>query len=204
MTDDRIDAVLTSRGEIACGQVAMAVAGQSSVVAGFAGLRLPIVSYALQAFVSEPIKPVLHRTIMSPDSGVYLSQSEKGELVIGQGLDLYPSYAQKSSLPQIEDAVAGLVDTFPIFSRLRMMRQWAGVVDVTPDSSPIIGKTPVANLYLNCGFGTGGFKAIPAGGAALAQTLAEDRPAPLVAAFGLDRFAKGRLVDEASAAGIAH
>ncbi len=200
----RITAVRTNRGEIACGKVGLAVAGSSGVVAGYAGVRLPITSYALQAFVSEPVKPVLHRTIMAPDTGVYLSQSEKGELVIGQGLDLYPSYAQRSGVAVVEEAVAALVDTFPVFSRLRLMRQWAGVVDVTPDSSPIIGKTPIDNLYINCGFGTGGFKAIPAGGVTLAQTIAEDRPHPLVESFGLDRFATGRLIDEAAAAGIAH
>ena len=201
---DRVVAVMTNRGEIACGKVAMTVAGNSGVAAGYAGLRLPITSYTLQAFVSEPVKPVLHRTIMCPDTGVYLSQSEKGELVVGQGLDLYPSYAQRGAMPVVEEAVAALLDTFPVFSRLRLMRQWAGVVDVTPDSSPIIGKTPIDNLYLNCGFGTGGFKAIPAGGVTLAQTIVEDRPHPLVESFGLERFETGRLIDEAAAAGIAH
>jgi sarcosine oxidase subunit beta len=201
---NRIVAVETSLGEIACGKVAMAVAGHSSVVAGYAGVRLPIVSYTLQAFVTEPVKPVLHRTVISAETGIYVSQSEKGELVVGQGLDLYPSYGQRGAIPVIEGAVAGLIDTFPVFSRLRMMRQWAGVVDVSPDSSPIIGKTEVDNFYVNCGFGTGGFKAIPAGGVTFAQTIVEDRPAPLVAAFGLERFSTGALIDEGAAAGIAH
>ncbi|HEY1427656.1 MAG TPA: sarcosine oxidase subunit beta family protein [Caulobacteraceae bacterium] len=201
---NRIVAVQTSRGEIACGRVAMAAAGHSGVIAAMAGVRLPITTYALQAFVSEPVKPVLDRTVISGDTGIYLSQSEKGELVVGQGLDLYPSYAQRGNIPVIEEAVAALLDLFPNFSRLRLMRQWAGAVDVTTDSSPIIGKTPVDNLYVNCGFGTGGFKAIPAGGVSFAATVAEDRPHPLVRSFDLERFYTGRMIDEAAAAGIAH
>jgi sarcosine oxidase subunit beta len=204
MAGGRIAAVQTSFGEIVCGKVALAVAGHSSEVARFAGVRLPIVSYALQAFVSEPVKPVLDRTVISSDTGIYVSQSEKGELVVGHGLDLYPSYAQRGNIPVMEESVAALLDLFPSFGRLRVMRQWAGVVDVTPDSSPIIGKTPVDNLYVNCGFGTGGFKAIPAGGVTFAATIAQDRAHPLVSAFQLDRFETGRLVDEAAAAGIAH
>ena len=200
----RIAAVQTSEGEVGCDRVAMAVAGHSSVVAGWAGVRLPIVSYALQAFVSEPVKPILNRTMISNDTGLYVSQSEKGELVVGQGLDLYPSYAQRGNIPVMEETVSALLDAFPIFSRLRVMRQWAGVVDVTPDSSPIIGKTPVDNLYVNCGFGTGGFKAIPAGGVTYAATIVADQPHPLVRAFQLERFETGRLVDEGAAAGIAH
>ncbi len=201
---NRIIAVKTSRGAIACGRVAMAVSGHSTIIAGLAGFRLPIVSYALQALVSEPVKPILHRTVLSGSTGIYVSQSEKGELVIGGGLDLYPSYAQRGNLPVTQETIAGLLDAFPVFGRLRMMRQWAGVVDVTADSSPILGKTPVDNLYIDCGFGTGGFKAIPAGGATLAHTIAHDRPHPLIERFGLDRFATGALVDEGAAAGIAH
>jgi sarcosine oxidase subunit beta len=204
LSGNRITAVLTSLGEIACGQVATAVAGHTSVVAGWAGVRLPITSYALQAFVSEPVKPILNRTVISNDTGLYVSQSEKGELVVGQGLDLYPSYAQRGNIPVTEETVCALLDTFPIFSRLRLMRQWAGVVDVTPDSSPIIGKTSVDNFYINCGFGTGGFKAIPAGGVTYAATIVNDAPHPLVQAFQLERFETGRLVDEGAAAGIAH
>jgi sarcosine oxidase subunit beta len=201
---NRIIAVKTSRGDIACGRVAMAVSGHSTVLARFAGFRLPITSYALQALVSEPVKPVLHKTVLSGSTGMYVSQSEKGELVIGGGLDLYPSYAQRGNLPVTQETIAGLLDAFPIFSRLRMMRQWAGVVDVTADSSPILGKTPVDNLYIDCGFGTGGFKAIPAGGATLAHTIAHDRAHPLIERFGLERFSTGALVDEGAASGIAH
>lgn len=201
---NRIGVVHTTRGDIACGAVALAVAGHSSQLAEKVGVRLPIVSYALQALVSEPIKPILDKTIIASSSGVYFSQSEKGELVIGQGLDMYPSYAQRGNLPVTEDTIAGLLEMVPSFSRLRMMRQWAGNVDVTPDSSPIIGKTPVDNLYINCGFGTGGFKAIPAGGVTLAHAIANDRPHPLVEAFSFARFASGALVDETAAAGISH
>lgn len=204
MSGNRIKAVQTNRGAIACGQVALATAGSTSIVAGLAGIRLPLVSYALQAFVTEPIKPVLDHTVMAGGTGIYVSQSEKGELVIGGGLDLYPSYAQRGNTPALEQATAALLDLFPSFSRLRMMRQWAGVVDVTQDSSPIIGKTPVDNLYLNCGFGTGGFKAIPAGGYTYADTIANDRPHALVAPFSLERFYTGRMIDEVGAAGIAH
>ena len=201
---NRVLSVSTSRGEIGCNRVAMAVSGHSTMLAKLAGFRLPITSYALQALVSEPIKPILHTTILSGSTGIYVSQSEKGELVIGGGLDHYPSYAQRGNLPAIRETLAGLLDVFPIFGRLRMMRQWAGVVDVTPDSSPILGKTPVDNLYIDCGFGTGGFKAIPAGGATLAYTIAHDRPHALIESFGLDRFFTGALIDEAAAAGIAH
>jgi sarcosine oxidase subunit beta len=182
----------------------MAVSGHSTVLARFAGFRLPITSYALQALVSEPVKPVLHKTVLSGSTGMYVSQSEKGELVIGGGLDLYPSYAQRGNLPVTQETIAGLLDAFPIFSRLRMMRQWAGVVDVTADSSPILGKTPIDNLYIDCGFGTGGFKAIPAGGATLAHTIVHDRAHPLIERFGLERFSTGALVDEGAASGIAH
>ena len=133
---NRIIAVKTSRGSIACSRVAMAVSGHSTVIAGMAGFRLPIVSYALQALVSEPVKPILHKTVLSGSTGMYVSQSEKGELVIGGGLDLYPSYAQRGNLTVTQETIAGLLDAFPVFGRLRMMRQWAGVVDVTADCLP--------------------------------------------------------------------
>jgi sarcosine oxidase subunit beta len=201
---NRVITVHTTRGEIACGRVALTVAGHSTHLADKAGFRLPITSYALQALVSEPIKPILDKTIIAPSSGVYFSQSEKGELVIGQGLDMYPSYAQRGNFPVTEETIAGLIEMAPSLSRLRMMRQWAGNVDVTPDSSPIIGKTPIDNLYVNCGFGTGGFKAIPAGGLTLAHVLVHDEPHPLTRDFSLERFYSGALIDEAAAAGISH
>jgi sarcosine oxidase subunit beta len=199
-----ITGVRTSRGDIAAGKVCLSVAGHTSQLAALAGLPLPVTSYALQAFVSEPVKPVLNTVTISPSTGVYISQTDKGEVVIGGGLDLYPSYAQRGNFHTIENVVAGMLDMFPAFSRLRLMRQWAGIVDIVKDSSPILGPTPIDNLYLNCGFGTGGFKAIPAGGFTMAHTLATGMVHPLITGFGLDRFTSGALIDEAGASGIAH
>jgi sarcosine oxidase subunit beta len=200
----RVTGVETSRGTIRSPRVGIAVAGHSSVLAAKAGFRLPVKSYALQAMVSEPLKPVLDTVVLSSAMGTYLSQSDKGELVIGGGLDLYPSYAQRGNLPVNETTVAGMLAMFPAFSRVRMLRHWGGICDVVHDSSPIIGATPVEGLYLSCGWGTGGFKAIPAGGFCLAHTMATGRPHALNAAFGLDRFTTGALVDEAAAASIPH
>ncbi|MGQ0664810.1 MAG: sarcosine oxidase subunit beta family protein [Pseudomonadota bacterium] len=196
--------VETTRGTIVAGKIGVAVAGHAGVVLGMAGLRLPIQSYPLQALVSEPIKPVLHTVVMSGLVHVYVSQSDKGELVIGAARDTYNSYAQRGSFPIVEDQLSALVELFPIFSRLRMLRQWAGIVDVAPDASPIIGPTPVDNLFLNCGWGTGGFKATPGSGWVFAYTIARGVPHRLNAPFTLARFASGRLVDEASAAGVGH
>ncbi|HYG86829.1 MAG TPA: sarcosine oxidase subunit beta family protein [Azospirillum sp.] len=201
---DRVVGVETSRGFIKAGKVGLAVAGHSGVLAGMAGFRLPIVSYALQAMVSEPIKPVLDTVVLSPSTGVYVSQSPKGEMVVGGALDLFPSYAQRGSFRTTEDVVAGFCEMFPSLRRLRLMRQWAGITDVVHDSSPIIGPSPVEGMYLNCGWGTGGFKAIPAGGFTFAHLLATGQPHPLTTGFGLDRFHTGRMIDEAAAAGIAH
>ena len=200
----RVRGVETSRGAIRADRVGMAVAGHTSTLAAKAGFRLPVSSYALQAFVSEPVKPCLDTVVLSPATGTYLSQSDKGELVVGAGLDLYLSYAQRGNLPWMERAAAGVVEMFPAFSRLRFLRQWAGIVDVVHDSTPIIGKTPVDGLYINCGWGTGGFKAIPAGGWCLAHAMATGTSHELATAFQLDRFTSGRLINEASASGIAH
>jgi len=200
----RVTGVDTTRGHIGAGKVGLAVAGHSGVLAGMAGFRLPITSYALQAMVSEPVKPVLDTVVLSPSTGVYVSQSPKGEVVVGGALDLFPSYAQRGSYRTTEDVVAGFCEMFPSLRRLRMMRQWAGITDVAHDSSPIIGPAPVEGMYLNCGWGTGGFKAIPAGGFTFAHLLATGRPHPLTETFGLDRFTTGRMIDEAAAAGIAH
>ena len=202
--DSGVCGVHTTRGTIRAGKVGLAVAGHSSVLAEMAGFRLPVRSYALQAFVSEPVKPLLDKVVLSGTLGVYVSQSDKGELVIGGGLDHYQSYAQRGNIGTIEDTVAALLELFPCFSRLRLLRQWAGTVDVVRDSSPIIGRSPVAGLYLNCGWGTGGFKAIPGGGWTFAHTLATGEPHPLATPFALSRFERGALIDEAAAAGIAH
>ncbi len=200
----RVQAVRTSRGEIACAKVGVAVAGHSSVIGKMAGLRLPVQSYALQAFVSEPVKPCLDTIVLSPATGTYLSQSDKGELVMGAGLDLFPSYAQRGSLPWMEQTAAGVIDLFPQFSRLRFLRQWAGICDVVHDSSPIIDESEVAGLHFNCGWGTGGFKAIPAGGLCFAHHLATGAAHALARGFSFDRFRSGALIDEAAGAGIAH
>ncbi len=200
----RVVGVETSRGAIAAKKVAVAAAGHVGTIMASAGLRLPIESFPLQALVSEPIKPVLDTVVMSGQVHVYVSQSDKGELVIGASRDNYNSYAQRGSLSIVEDQLAALVELFPIVSRLRMLRQWAGIVDCAPDASPIIGLTPVAGLYVNCGWGTGGFKATPGSGWVFADTVANDRPHPLAAPFSLARFAAGRLIDESAAAAVGH
>lgn len=201
---NRISGVRTNRGDINAAKVCLSVAGHTSQLASMAGLQLPVTSYALQAFVSEPVKPVLKTMVLSPSTGVYISQTDKGEILIGGGLDMYPSYAQRGNLQTVENVCAGMLEMFPSFSRLRMMRQWAGICDVVKDSSPIMGPSPIDGLYLNCGFGTGGFKATPAGGLTMAHTLATGKPHPLIEPFGLDRFTSGVLIDEAGASGIAH
>ncbi len=200
----RVTGVRTTRGNIAAGRVGVVAAGHSSVVMAMAGVTLPIQSFPLQALVSEPVKPVLHTVVMAGHVHVYLSQSDKGELVIGASRDTYLSYAQRGSFHLIEEQLRALVELFPVFSRLRMMRQWAGIVDCAPDASPIIGATPVRNLYVNCGWGTGGFKATPGSGWVFAHHIANDAPHTLNRNFSLERFYTGRLIDEAAAAGVAH
>ena len=200
----RIIAVNTSRGRIEAPVFGMAVAGHSSVIADMAGFRLPVTSHCLQAMVSEPVKPLLDHVVISPATGVYINQTQKGELVMGGVLDLYHSYGQRGTYPTIEKVVTAAVEMFPSFAGMRLMRHWAGIVDIVPDSSPILGATPVENLYINCGWGTGGFKAIPAGGYMLAHSMATRQPHPLIRDFGLNRFRSNRLVDEGAAAGIAH
>ena len=200
----RVTGVETTRGTIMADKVGIVVAGHSSVLAAMAGFRMPIESHPLQALVSEPIKPILDTVVMSGTVHVYVSQSDRGELVMGAGIDGHNSYTQRGSLPVIEHMVAAAMELFPIFSRLRMMRQWGGIVDVCPDASPIIGRTPVENLFINCGWGTGGFKATPGSGWVFAHTIARGEPHPLNAPFSLDRFAAGKLIDEHGAAGVAH
>ncbi len=185
--------VETSRGYIGAKKVAVVVAGHASVLADMAELRFPVESHPLQALVSEPLKPVLDTVIMSNAVHGYVSQSDKGELVIGAGIDAYTGYGQRGSFSIIEGNVAAIVELFPIFSRVRMLRQWGGIVDVCPDACPIISKTPVSGLYFNCGWGTGGFKATPGSGWVFAHTVARDEPHELNAAFDLDRFTTGAL-----------
>jgi sarcosine oxidase subunit beta len=200
----RVTGVRTPRGEIRAGRVGVAVAGSSSRLAALAGFRLPITSYTLQAMVSEPVKPVLNTVTLSPAVAAYWSQSDKGEVVIGGALDHFPSYRQRGSFAVTQQVIAATLEMFPSFSRLRLLRQWGGTVDVVQDSSPIIGPTPVPGLFFNCGWGTGGFKAIPVGGWTLAHALATGRNHELAEPFQLARFHSGRLIDEAAAAGIAH
>ena len=207
-TDGRIKAVQVRHGgalrSIHCDKAALAVAGHSSVLAGMAGFQLPITSYALQAMVTEPVKPVLNTVTLSPALGAYWSQSDKGEVVIGGGIDHYPSYAQRGSFDTMQRVLAATTEMLPSLGRLRLLRQWAGIVDVVHDSSPIIGATPVPGLFINCGWGTGGFKAIPVGGWTLAHVLATGQNHELAQPFQLERFRTGRLIDEAAASGIAH
>jgi sarcosine oxidase subunit beta len=201
---DRVVAVRTSRGRIACDRVAVVAAGHTSHVMAMAGLRMPLESVPLQALVSEPVKPIFPCVVMSNTVHAYISQSDKGELVIGAGTDQYVSYSQRGGFPVIEHTLEAIVELFPIFSRMRMLRTWGGIVDVTPDRSPIIGKTPVRGLYVNCGWGTGGFKATPGSGQVFAHTVANDAAHPIAAPFALERFTTGRLIDEAAAAAVAH
>jgi sarcosine oxidase, subunit beta len=200
----RVVAVETTRGRIAARKVAVVAAGHTSVVMAMAGVRMPIESFPLQALVSEPVKPVLPCVVMSNAIHAYISQSDKGELVIGAGTDAYTSYSQAGALHVPQQTLEAICELFPTFRRLRMLRNWGGIVDVTPDRSPIIGFTPVPGLYVNCGWGTGGFKATPGSGHVFAATVARDEPHPIAAPFSLDRFAAGRLIDEAAAAAVAH
>ena len=200
----RITGVETSRGTIRAGKVALAAAGHTSVLAGMAGLRLPLQSHPLQALVSELLEPVLPCVVMSNAVHVYVSQAHKGELVMGAGVDPHVSYSQRGSVHVIERQLAAALELFPIFARAHVLRTWAGIVDVTPDASPIVGTTPVENLYLNCGWGTGGFKATPGSGWVYAHTIAHDEPHQLNAPFTLDRFFTGALIDEHGAAAVAH
>ena len=202
--DGAFEGVETTRGTIRADKGAFVAAGHSSVLADMAGFRLPIESHPLQALVSEPLKPLLDCVVMSNQVHVYVSQSDKGELVMGAGIDAHTSYTQRGAFHIIEDQMASAIELFPMFSRLRVMRTWAGIVDVCPDASPIIGETPVPNLYINCGWGTGGFKATPSSGWTLAHTLAHGSPHAPNAPFALDRFTTGALVDEHGAAAVAH
>ena len=199
-----IEGVETSRGYIATRRVGVVAAGHTSVVMARAGLRMPLESFPLQALVSEPVKPVFPCVVMSNAVHAYISQSDKGELVIGAGTDQYISYSQQGGLHVPIHTLDAICELFPQFSRMRMLRSWGGIVDVTPDRSPIIGKTPIPGLYLNCGWGTGGFKATPGSGNVFAWTIAKGEPHPINAPFTLDRFRTGRLIDEAAAAAVAH
>lgn len=201
---DAVTGVHTSRGTIRAGKVALCAAGHTSVLADQLGLPLPVQSHPLQALVSELLEPVHPTVVMSNAVHVYVSQAHKGELVLGAGIDAYNGYGQRGSFSTIQDQMSAAVELFPIFARAHVLRTWGGIVDVTPDASPIMGRTPLRDLYINCGWGTGGFKVTPGAGWCLAHTIANDTPHPLNAPFGLERFVSGALVDEHGAAGVAH
>jgi sarcosine oxidase subunit beta len=200
----QIVGVQTNRGAIKSKKVGVVVAGHCTVMSDMAGFRMPVESHPLQAMVSDPIKPVIDVVVMSGAVHCYVSQSDKGELVLGAGIDGHTGYSQRGSLHIIEDQIAAVCELFPLFSRMRIMRTWGGIVDTCPDASPIISKTPVQGLYFNCGWGTGGFKATPGSGWVFAHTMARDEPHPLNAPFSLERFSTGHLIDEHGAAAVAH
>lgn len=200
----RITGIETNKGKIMAKKIGCVVAGHSSVLADMAGIRLPIASRPLQALVSEPIKPILDTVIMSNAVHMYISQSDKGEMVMGAGVDKYNSYAQRGTFSVPEHMISAAVELFPVLSRLRMLRHWGGIVDTCPDASPIISKTDIEGLYFNCGWGTGGFKATPGSGHVFADLIAHDRPNATARPFALNRFETGLLIDEHGAAGVAH
>ena len=200
---DTVTGVQTTKGDIGCSKLGIVVAGHSGVLAEKAGFRLPIESVALQALVSEPIKPCMDVVVMANTVHGYMSQSDKGEMVIGGGADGYNNYTQRGSFHHIEETVRALVETFPMISRLKMLRQWGGIVDMTGDRSPILSKTPVEGVFVNCGWGTGGFKATPGSGFAMAELMAKGQ-SPLTDEFSMWRFREGKFIDESVAAGVAH
>jgi len=200
----RVEGVETTRGTIRARRVALASAGHTSVLASMVGLRLPLQSHPLQALVSVLLEPVIDCVVMSNAVHVYVSQADKGELVMGAGIDPYNSYAQRGSFHVIEHQLAAAIELFPIFAHAKLLRTWGGIVDVCPDASPIIGLTPIEGLFLNCGWGTGGFKATPGSGWVYADTIANGRPHQLAEPFALERFTTGALIDEHGAAAVAH
>jgi sarcosine oxidase subunit beta len=202
--DGAVESVQTSRGLIRTRRIGVCAAGNTSVIMNKVGVRLPLESFPLQALVSEPLKPVLPCVVMSNGIHAYVSQSDKGELVIGAGTDAYTSYTQRGALHVSTHTLEAICELFPAFRRLQVLRNWGGIVDVTPDRSPIIAKTGVPGLYVNCGWGTGGFKATPGSAHVFAWTIARDEPHPINAAFTIERFRDGHLIDEAAAAAVAH
>jgi sarcosine oxidase subunit beta len=200
----KIEGVETSKGFIRSNKVGVVASGHTSVLAETAGVRLPLQSKPLQALVSEPIKPIIDTVVMSSAVHAYVSQSDKGELVIGAGTDSYNSFTQRGGFDVIEDTIRAMVELYPVFGKMKMLRQWGGIVDICPDASPIISKCDVEGLFFNCGWGTGGFKATPGSANVFAHTIAKNQPHHINAAFSLDRFVSGKLVDEHGAAAVAH
>ena len=199
-----IEGVETSKGFLRANKIGVVASGHTGVLAESAGIRLPLQSKPLQALVSEPIKPIIDTVVMSSAVHAYVSQSDKGELVIGAGTDSYNSFTQRGGFNMIEDTIRAMVELYPVFGKMKMLRQWGGIVDICPDASPIISKCDIDGLFFNCGWGTGGFKATPGSANVFAHTIAKNEPHQINSAFNLDRFASGRLVDEHGAAAVAH
>ena len=204
VSNGQVTGIETSKGTINSKKIGIVAAGHSSVIANMVGIRLPLESRPLQALVSEPVKPIIDTVVMSNTIHAYVSQSDKGELVIGAGTDGYTSYSQRGGFNIVEDTISAVVELFPLFSRMKMLRHWGGIVDICPDASPIVSKTHINGLYFNCGWGTGGFKATPGSGWVFAHTIANDEPHELNAPFTINRFSSGELVDEHGAAAVAH
>src|SRR5829696_1925419 len=196
ITDGRIAGVETTRGTIRAGKIGMAVAGNTSRVAAMAGIRLPIESHVLQAFVTEGLKPLIPGVITFGAGHFYVSQSDKGGLVFGGDIDGYNSYAQRGNLPVVEDVCEGGMALMPMIGRVRLLRSWGGIMDMSMDGSPIIDRTPIEGLYLNAGWCYGGFKATPASGWCFAHLIAKNEAHPVASAYRLDRFATGAVIDE--------
>jgi len=200
----KIEGVETSKGFIRSNKVGVVASGHTGVLAETAGIRLPLQSKPLQALVSEPIKPIINTVVMSSAVHAYVSQSDKGELVIGAGTDSYNSFTQRGGFDIIEETIRAMVELYPVFGKMKMLRQWGGIVDICPDASPIISKSDIEGLFFNCGWGTGGFKATPGSANVFAHTIAKNEPHQINAAFSLERFVSGKLVDEHGAAAVAH
>ena len=200
----RVEGVETTRGTIRANSVALAAAGHTSVLASMVGLRLPVQSHPLQALVSALYEPVLDCVVMSNAVHVYVSQADKGELVMGAGIDAYNGYSQRGSIHVIEHQMAASLELFPMFAHASVLRTWGGIVDVCPDASPIVDRTRIDGLFINCGWGTGGFKGTPGSGWVYAETIALGEPGELARPFSLDRFTTGALIDEHGAAAVAH
>jgi len=204
VNNGQVTGIETTKGLIKSKKIGVVAAGHSSVIANMVGIKLPLESRPLQALVSEPVKPIIDTVVMSNTIHAYVSQSDKGELVIGAGTDGYTSYTQRGGFNIVEDTITAVVELFPLFSRMKMLRHWGGIVDICPDASPIVSKTHINGLYFNCGWGTGGFKATPGSGWVFAHTIANDEPHKLNEPFTINRFASGELVDEHGAAAVAH
>lgn len=204
VVDGRVTAVETNRGTIKTGLVLNATAGWCSTIAAMVGLKLPVVTHPLQALVTEPLKPFLNAVIVSATLHVYVSQSDRGELVIGAEIDPYASYSHQSTLPFLEGTAQHILELMPALAEVQVMRQWAGICDMTPDYSPIMGFTPVEGFIQDVGWGTYGFKASPISGKVMAQLIATNKTPDLISSFSLERFYTGNLVGEKAAASVSH